>query len=199
MQAHRGKLNLRFLGLVGALGAVAVLLAYIAARPARDVVSSHHPGGTNLAVRPFDKGRPEGAWVTWYEDRWAASETRYSRGAAVGPWIFSARPARRPDGRAGQARLLVAPFADGEAHGTWSRQFPDASERATGEYVRGRRHGAWRERSTPDDPFTTTWWWRGHDLGIDPSASALFADLESAPPLDNSALRIRLDAARVQD
>jgi len=193
MGARAGKVNGKFLGFLVLFGGLAAAMAVWAAKPQRDVVSSHHAGGTNLAVRPFEKGRPVRAWVTWYEDRWKASESFFEGGRRVGEWRQYGRPYRGPDGEGTQAALLSAEFAADDLHGAFSRSYPGGEPREAGEYVRGLRHGEWVKRDAPGAEASTRHYWRGHDLGVD--TKALFEALEADPPADLEALAQRLDAA----
>lgn len=190
MGARAGKVNGKFLGFLVLFGGLAAAMALWAAKPQRDVVSSHHPSGTNLAVRPFEKGRAARAWVTWYEDRWKASESFFEGGQRVGVWRQLGRPYRGPDGEGEQAELVYAQFEADELHGNFARKFADGEMREVGVYVHGLRHGTWIRMDTPDGTARWEYYWRGHNLGAD--AGALFQALEADPPLDLDALYGRL-------
>ncbi|MBI1380359.1 MAG: hypothetical protein GC161_04650 [Planctomycetaceae bacterium] len=193
MGERSGKVNGKFLGFLALFGGLAAAMAVWAAKPQRDVVSSHHPGGTNLAVRPFEKGRPARAWVTWYEDRWKASESYFEGGRRVGEWHQFGRPYRGTDGEGTQAELLSAAFESDELHGAFARSHPGGEPREAGTYVRGLRHGEWVERATPGAAPRSRHYWRGHDLGVD--SKALFDALETDPPADFAGLELRIGAA----
>ena len=193
MGARAGKVNGRFLGFFVLFGGIALGMALWAAKPQRDVVSSHHPSGTNLAVRPFEKGRAARAWVTWYEDRWKASESYFEGGQREGLWRQFGRPFRGPDGEGQQANLVFAAFEADELHGIFAREFADGATREVGKYLRGLRHGVWLRRDTPGADTWSQHYWRGHNLGVD--AEGLFEALEADPPADLEALARRLEAS----
>lgn len=193
MGARAGKVNGKFLGFLVLFGGLAAAMAVWAAKPQRDVVSSHHAGGTNLAVRPFEKGRAARAWVTWYEDRWKASESYFEGGQREGLWRQFGRPFRGPDGEGRQADLLQAKFEADELHGPFVRHFADGEMRELGRYTDGLRHGMWIAFEAPGAEARSEHYWRGHHLGAD--SEALFEALEADPPADLEALARRLDAA----
>lgn len=187
-------MNTRFLLGLAFIGGMAGALAWYAASPDHAIVSSHHPSGTNLAVRPLKDGRADRAWVTWYEDRWKSSEAQFRRGERTGTWRSYARPRRDEDGKVGQTVLIEAEFGNDELDGHFTRRFSTGEVREEGRYQRGLRHGEWTRRTAPDAPAETVLWWRGHELGSGPTARALLESLDRDPPADPATLEARFDA-----
>lgn len=187
-------MNTRFLIGLAFAGGAAGALAWFAASPRGAMLSSHHPGGTNLAVHPLKDGRPDRAWVTWFEDRWKESEAGFRRGKRDGTWRRYARPVRGEDGEIVQTVVLEAEFDVDELHGRFTRRFPDGELREQGRYERGLRHGEWVRRAAPGDPAETVLWWRGHELGGGPAARALMESLDRDPPASADALDERFTA-----
>lgn len=115
--------------------------------------------GSREWEKEWERGRPIGAWRSWYPGGQLRTECFYS-----GPGVERTMTAWHENG----ARRMQGPAIDGVRTGRWKAWFADGALAEEGDYAGGVRTGAWQVRTRPDEPFRSEDFSAGGEAGLKP-------------------------------